>query len=377
MSDPLAALRWGPLPLAVALLLVLAPALRAQGVSRTELGAARERMERLGRVRDSMQQAIRARDSIADRARGWTTRRIGRLEVDLLPEQAATLEPGVERGWALVGGLYGRLAESTSVIRVRLLQDTAAGSGRGSVSIFRLGRPRAGTPFTGQRVVGSTEAESLAVGVAAAALEALGAVHDSLLAPWPPTAVPFVEPGGFRERIYVHLATSSFALARACLVGDMVACARALGLSHPVDYAAWFSPEERRRLLRGQEWGQWRRPCVVAGYLPACDSVLAQEPNSVVLPLGDLDSRASLVRTVIDMGGTDALTRVHAARGAPVAERLAAGAGAPIDSVLRRWHASILAARPLPVTVRYREGAMALVWISLLLGLALGSSRWR
>lgn len=374
MSDA----RFRALALGLCLTLLGASSAAAQGGTAAELRDAAARVRQLQRQRDSLDALIHARDAQRDRALGWKQVEVGRLKVELLPEEVAALEPGVRRAWELVRQRFGRLADDGTLVHLRLQRDPGRGaSPTTSVSIFRLDRARSGQPYTTHRVVGSAEVDSLAFGIAVSAMEGLNATHDSLLTPWIGVSVPLVEPPRLRERVYVHMVTSPYRLARSCQIGDLQACARALGLEQPVDFAGWFLPAERRRLAGTEAWGQLYRSCKEAGYIPACDSVLAAEPSRVLLPLGDADSRASLLLTLLELGGSEALARVDAARGAPLPDRLAAGAGVTLDSLLRRWHASIVAARPLPVTVRYRDAATAMFWFVVLMALALGSTRWR
>lgn len=374
MSDT----RLHALTLGLCLTLAGAAGVAAQAGSAAELREAATRVRQLRRQRDSLDALIRARDAQRDLALGWKQVEVGRLKVDLLPGEEAALEPGVRQAWDLVRHRFGRLADSGPQVQLRLQRDPGTGARpTTSVSIYRLDRARSGQPYTTHRVVGSADMDSLAFGIAVSATEAINATHDSLLTPWVGVSVPLVEPPRLRERVYVRLVTSPYQLVRSCQVGDVQACGRALGIEQPVNFSGWFQPAERRRLAGTEAWGQLYRSCKEAGYIPACDSVLSAEPSRVLLPLGDADSRASLLLTLLDLGGSEALARVDAARGSPLPDRLAAGAGVPLDSLLRRWHASILAARPLPVTVRYRDAATAIFWFVVLMALALGSTRWR
>lgn len=374
MSDA----RFRALALGLCLTLLGAAGAAAQSGTAAELSDAAARVRQLQRQRDSLDALIRARDARRDRALGWEQIEVGRLQVDLLPEEEGALAPGVRQAWSLVRQRFGELADRGPMMHLRLQRDTGTRTRpTNSVSIFRLDRARSGQPYTTHRAVGSADVDSLAFGIAVSAMEALNAMHDSLLTPWVGVSVPLVEPPRLRERVYVHLVTSPYQLARSCQVGDVQACARAFGIVQPLDFPAWFQPGERRRLVGSVDWGPLHRSCKEGGYIPACDSVLRTAPASVLLPLGDADSRASLLLTLLELGGSEALARVDAARGAPLPDRLAAGAGVPLDSLLRRWHASILAARPLPVTVRYRDAATAMFWFVVLMALALGSTRWR
>lgn len=366
------------LALGLGLTLLGATGAAAQGGPAAELRDAAARVRQLQRQRDSLDALIHARDAQRDRALGWKQIEVGRLQVDLLPAEEGALEPAVRQAWHLVRRRFGRLADRGPLLHLRLQRDTGTRERpTTSVSIFRMDRARSGQPYTTHRVVGSADVDSLAFGIAVSAMEALNATHDSLLTPWVGVSVPLVEPPRLRERVYVHLVTSPYRLARSCQIGDVQACARAFGIEQPVNFQAWFQPAERRRLAASAGWGPLQRSCKAGGYIPACDSVLQAAPAAALLPLGDADSRASLLLAMLDLGGSDALARVDAARGAPLPDRLAAGAGVPLDSVLRRWHASILASRPQPVTVRYRDAATAMFWFVVLMALALGSTRWR
>lgn len=374
MSDP----RVCALAVGLCVTLLGATGAVAQGDPAAELRDAAARVRQLQRQRDSLDALIRARDAQRDRALGWKQVEVGRLKVDLLPAEEAELAPGVRQGWDMVRNRFGALADSAPLMHLRLQRDTGTGpEPTTSVSIYRLDRPRPGSPYTSRRVIGSADVDSLGIGVASAAIEALNASYDSLLTPWTAVSLPLSESPKLRERVYVHLVTSPYGLSRSCQVADMLACARAIGIVQPLDFVGWFQPGERRRLGGAGSRSPLHSSCKEAGYLPACDSVLMAEPGRVLLPLGDADARASLLLTMLDLGGSGSLARLHTARGSSLQDRLAAGAGVPVDSLLRRWHASILAARPLPVTVRYRDAVTALFWFTMLAALALGSTRWR
>src|SRR5207237_4679461 len=81
----------------------------------------------------------------------------------------------------------------------------------------------------------------------------------------------------------------------------------------------------------------------------ACSELL-RSPGALPGPL-TYDARATLVGDGLRLGGRAAYHRLVASAGLPIADRLAAAGGMAIDSLVARWRAEILAARPVPVSL--------------------------
>jgi hypothetical protein len=187
------------------------------------------------------------------------------------------------------------------------------------------------------------------------------------------------------EQSYVSLVTSHYRVGRDCFVGSIASCRSVLGLDTPVDPARVFqTPAEQREVLKE----------IVVGYLEsetragltacssgndsACAELLTRlaRADRLSRPVGNI-ARQSLARTALVLGGREAYARLMSDSTAPIPLRLAAAAGLPLDSLLRVWHASVIAARPRPVAVPAFGALAGLGWIAVFGLCALRSSRWR
>jgi hypothetical protein len=93
-------------------------------------------------------------------------------------------------------------------------------------------------------------------------------------------------------------------------------------------------------------------------------------------PLG-LDARETLLHLALRLGGREAYHRLMAAADQPMADRLASAAGVTTDSLLTRWRAAVLAARPAPLALPSSGVWMGLGWALFFAACGLRSSRWR
>jgi len=189
-----------------------------------------------------------------------------------------------------------------------------------------------------------------------------------------------------RADVYVRLVTAPSEASRRCLIGDIGACRDALDLFGRGDRVArWYpSARERRSLLktftpyyfdRGVQQPMLR--ACAEGSDSACTELLRSlPPGALPRPLS-YDARATLLSDALRLGGRAAYHRLVASAGLPIADRLAAAGGMAIDSLLARWRAEILAARPVPVSLPPRGMWIALGWTILFAFCGLRSSRWR
>jgi hypothetical protein len=89
------------------------------------------------------------------------------------------------------------------------------------------------------------------------------------------------------------------------------------------------------------------------------------------------DARFTLVHLALRLGRREAYHRLLADTLASVGARLAAAAGMSEDSLVARWRAEIIAARPVPVEMPSWAFVIALGWMVFFAGCGLRSSRWR
>ena len=176
----------------------------------------------------------------------------------------------------------------------------------------------------------------------------------------------------------MRLVTAPSEESRRCLIGDIGACRDALDLFVRGDRVArWYpSARERRSLLKTFTPYYFDRG-VQQPMLRACAELLRSlPPGALPRPLS-YDARATLLSDALRLGGRAAYHRLVASAGLPIADRLAAAGGMAIDSLLARWRAEILAARPVPVSLPRRGIWIALGWTILFAFCGLRSSRWR
>jgi hypothetical protein len=190
------------------------------------------------------------------------------------------------------------------------------------------------------------------------------------------------------ESSYFDLLTAPSRVARKCYEGDFGQCRVALGLTRSTNPAfEWYDGPQRVGLvarmgfIRGNSPSRrWTGPyndCAIHEISAACDDLLRTiDPALIPRPLGSA-TRALFLALALQTGGAESFARLRKTRGRPVGERLSASAALPLDSLLARWHASVIRARPRPVAVAPRAAVTALFWGLLLGAVSLRSTRWR
>jgi len=210
---------------------------------------------------------------------------------------------------------------------------------------------------------------------------------DPALADWLGASLrPQVRARHDREAVYVQLVTAPSQAARSCFLGDIARCEDALGLGDAASaLERWYPSAGERRALVTRSFAEYFNHGASAGSFHACvagnDSdcaeLLRSLPGSALpRPLG-YDARGTLVHLALRLGGRDAYRRLLANPAAPIADRLAAAAGAPVDSLVARWRAQVIASRPATVLLPGWAFAVALGWTALFAACGLRSSRWR
>jgi len=199
---------------------------------------------------------------------------------------------------------------------------------------------------------------------------------------------------------YYELVLSPALPARACLVGDLRACAVALQLqSVDAPLAEWYDAPGRRWLIaRLRDKVTWSsraaefRACADQGDDAACtqllhllaapagrDSTLAEtwryEVRAWPEPLGDASRRVLLATIAAARPG--ALGALLSGTGPDLERRLIQATGLSADSLLLAWRARVLAGRPAPPRADGGEGALTMLWLAGLGAFAMWGARWR
>jgi len=123
--------------------------------------------------------------------------------------------------------------------------------------------------------------------------------------------------------------------------------------------------------------GNAQRACVM-GDLDACAYVLGlrapdtPDPGGQYYPL----ARADLLLFALDQGGEGAWDRLRDGQGNTAEEHLAAAAGMPADSLIARWRSGLLAMRPEHGPISGSVTLAFLAWSSVILAAALGIAKW-
>lgn len=184
--------------------------------------------------------------------------------------------------------------------------------------------------------------------------------------------------------VRVDLVTSPAASAHKCFAGDAAECALALGLTGADDPATrWYELAERRELVIRHDYNQLRQGresqftrCVQLAEAGVCDSLARLIPPERIPPRLEFDARQSAVRVTLALGGAAAFERMLAAPHR-VEDQLRAASGVSTDSLMRAWHAQIVAVSPGTTTMNPRTAMIAIFWTCVCGAMALGSSRWR
>jgi len=197
---------------------------------------------------------------------------------------------------------------------------------------------------------------------------------------------PRIERSRDIARVYVRLVTAPSQSARRCFLGDVPSCRTVLDLNESdSSYLQWYpSAAERRALLLRSFSDYFDRPATLTTWRACmrgedadCTQLIRSLPRGAIpQPLAS-DARRLLAHTALRIGGRGAFGRLLGDSSAPIGARLAAAAGVSLDSLLFRWHADVVAARPIAVSLPRWGVPAALAWILVLAVCGLRSSRWR
>lgn len=315
----------------------------------------------LAAVQDSLRSA-------ADLA-GRDTVRAGALTI-LVNPSPLPLSRAAAQAWPMIERFYGPAAQALAH-RPLLIEavdpDTAA-------------RPKSGNAL--QVLWDIDESQLARMLVVLADLS----VADPALRDWLGGAVsPGLDSPQRRAQVYVELVTAPSQAVRRCFAGDRAACQDALSLSNAPDMLArWYGADERRLLVteqyagvldKGQRASEFH-DCATGRDSACLDLLESLPPGSLQRPL-DYTARFSLLETAIGMGGSETFSRLLATPAGPMGARLATAALVSPDSLVARWRADILAARPKPVPLPPWGIWVGLGWTVLFMSCGLGSSRWR
>jgi hypothetical protein len=181
----------------------------------------------------------------------------------------------------------------------------------------------------------------------------------------------------------VDLVLSRSEVAHNCAIGKQGGCARVLGLV-PVDDPAFTLFDQRQRLdmiewysfvLQRRDPGRYAR-CVSGGHPATCDSLVHSIPPDAIPKPASPAVRLNLVQYTLMLGGDHAFDRLANPSGS-IADRIAAAAKMPVDSVIGRWRSNLMDSPPSSTAIDAMTAISSLAWACVCGALALRSSRWR
>ena len=210
---------------------------------------------------------------------------------------------------------------------------------------------------------------------------------DAGLGDWLGTSLrPAVRSQFDRATVYVQLVTAPSDASHRCFLGEIARCVDALGLGDAAgQLERWYaSAGERQSLVTGSFADYFNHGATAAAFRACasgsdgdCTELLRGLPGGALpRPIGS-EGRATLVHVALRAGGRDAYRRLLANPSDPLASRLAAAAGMPLDSLVTRWRGDVIASRPATVLLPAWAFAVALAWTALFAGCGLWSTRWR
>ena len=352
--------------------LILAPPAPAQTVAeqRERVAALRERLR-------GLEAETAARDSATRAARRLDTLRVGGFIIVTDSGGSERLRVAADSAWAIVSRELALTPETF----------------RGRQVFARFGRLDANWSDLVRRGDQSFDGNASEAGLRSRLLAASGAMAADRagrrVGLWTGAGLGLqYDRDALRWRALVEMVTATAPAGRACNAGDMAACADALWLGPDADaeFTDWNDPEARRRAVRER-------------YRPS-DSVTAARRDECLSGQSDFncwrilqesglagrigghapfssENASGVLRTAARLGGAGAFDRLVADTSAPLARRLEAMAGVPVDSILRAWWSDARGIQHPPVRVPARTQWATLLWTLAFAGLALRSTRWR
>ena len=184
------------------------------------------------------------------------------------------------------------------------------------------------------------------------------------------------------KTIRFGLVSSRAVVGRRCYAGDLASCALMFQFTPATDPVhQWYDARDRRGIVKRSENTALRINGVATkscldGDDAACAVLLRKYPPGSLPEPAALQTRTTLVRLAVQLGGEGAVERLLEGDRQPL-ERLSAAARMPVDSLLRRWQTSARNMRSSSRDLSAEIVLGALFWSLALGALSLRSSRWR
>ena len=330
---------------------------------------------------DSLQAAYRIADSIADiadsirleerrldRAISTDSVRIGPFVVIAPSEQAREARRDFERAWAPYAAFIG--SESTSI--------------HGIVFGYQSERPYKDIGVPRPRDLRIASQWLRGEGVYAAGQFIGGVLRHDLpedVSVWLSDFYLREDSDRELEWTYRSLVTSRSVAVADCFEGILDRCWDAMGLRHRDGWwENWYDGAQRAWLVSihfrsvRQDQDVLRAACLEGSDDDACVDLLGTTRPFIPLPT---TARVSLLGHALTLGGAGAFHELSTGPEGSIEDRLARVAGVPAEELIASWREAVLAQRP-----DVREGSRqsrwtSLMWLLVLAGLSMRSTRWR
>ncbi len=183
------------------------------------------------------------------------------------------------------------------------------------------------------------------------------------------------------EWTYRSLVTSKSVAVADCYEGILDRCWDAMGLRHRDEWwESWYDRTQRASLVSilfrstRQDKGVLRAACMEGSDDGACLDLLATAGPQAPLSAG---ARMSLVGHALTLGGAEAFHKLSTDTEGSIEDRLARVAGVPADELIASWREAVLAQRPDVGEGDRRSRWTSLMWLLVLAGFSMRSTRWR
>jgi len=327
--------------------------------------------------------ALVAATAAEDFARGTLDSvRIGPLRLLGHPELLVRSQPAIQQAWnkleralgsdtAVVGGLLIFLYEDPNL--------TTFSGVAGAVRVGDIGPP---STFTGApehvqplRILREYPANAVAGSIERVVYDYIfHSIMPESARDWleGPTSFDPVTSGEWTGS-YIALAMSDLTMGHRCFQGNIDACAKALWLTvSETPNVDWFTPAEAQTLAQLSR-AFTASQCAAAGDVTQCTEFLR---TTFPKPPLDYSSRQRLFRLALEVGGEGAIRRFLLAPH-EIEAQLEAASGTDLGSLVEAWTTRVHDAAPPSSAFSTRSGTATVIWILVVFGVALRSSRWR
>lgn len=183
------------------------------------------------------------------------------------------------------------------------------------------------------------------------------------------------------EWTYRSLVTSRSVAVADCYEGILERCWDAMGLRHRDEWwENWYDGVQRASIVsthfRSARQGRavLRAACTEGSDNDACTELLATGSPRVPLSPG---ARMSLVGHALTLGGPEAFHELSTDTEGSIEDRLVRVAGVSADELIASWREAVLAQRPDVGKDNNRSRWTSLMWLLVLAGFSMRSTRWR